>query len=325
MKKISKWYAVPTGLILLSSQTHVLAGGAYSSDDDFFEAAAEFIETTDDYAQRSLKASYKKEVKATGVNYGIRSQANHFRDDHKKFKGHEIAIHAGKKIGESAHIEAGVGTSHVEDEYGYQEKTETSYYLQGKFKPNKKVEVKLRHEHDLAYKNRQLINQYGKILSEDVTTAEINVRPTEKIRLHAKTQHSELSDDNRANEHKVGAYYAVLPEWPYAEVGVEGSQINYEKQDDGYWTPDNYRAVSLVGSLSMPVSKKVDLSTSAVVTRSKEDGVDGYSTGGYASVGATFKLNKQSSITAQAHHISSAQDGSSWTENGLMTRFNYRF
>lgn len=319
------WTIIPTGLVFLAAHPTAFAGSWTGSDDEFFEAAADFLETTDQYAHRAVRTSYKRTIKATGVNYGVRSQVNHFREDHRKFKGAELAAHVGKQVNQSVHIEAGIGAHRVEQIYGTGKQNETSYYVQGKVKPTKETEIKLRHEHDIAYKNHSLINNAGKILTEDTTTLEATAKPTNRIRLNARTQYSELSDDNKATKNKVGAYYAVLPSWPYAEVGVEANHINYEKQDSGYWTPDNYRAVSVVGSASFPVAKSVDMSTSAAITRSKDDHSSSYNTGGYASVGANFKIASNKTISVKAHHISSAQDGTSWTENAVTTGFSYRF
>jgi opacity protein-like surface antigen len=320
------WSIVPTGLVVLASSHSAFAGGTWTgTDEEFFEAATQFLETTDKYAHRAVSASYKKKVKAVGINYGVRSQANHFRENNRKYRGEEVAVHVGKQITPAAHIEAGVGANRVREVYGSGKKTETSYYVQGTLKPSDKVEVNVRHEHDIAYKNHSLINNAGDILTEDTTTAEVTVKPVPRVRINAKTQYSELSDDNIARKNKVGAYYAVLPEWPYAEVGVEANHIDYEKQDDGYWTPDNYRGVSLVGSTSFPVSKNVSLSASAAVTRSTSDDDDTYNTGYYASVGANFKLSEKATVSVNAHHIDSHQDSGDWSESALMTNFKYRF
>lgn len=319
------WTIIPTGLVFLAAHPAAFAGSWTGTDEEFFEAAADFIETTDKYALRTVRTSYKRDIKATGVNFGVRTNANHFRENDRKFKGVEVAAHVGKQINHTTHLEAGIGAHRVEQIYGQGKKSETSYYVQGTVKPTKQTEFKLRHEHDIAYRNHSLINNAGEILTEDTTTLEATVKPTNRTRVHARTQYSELSDDNRSTKNKVGAYYAVLPSWPYAEVGIEANHINYKNQDNGYWTPDNYRAISLTGSTSFPVSEKVDLSASASVTRSKENDPSAYNTGGYASVGANFKVAKNKTVSVKAHHISSAQNGSSWTENAITTGFSVRF
>ncbi|MEZ5449454.1 MAG: hypothetical protein R3E89_10870 [Thiolinea sp.] len=43
---------------------------------------------------------------------------------------------------------------------------------------------------------------------------------------------------NRSREHKIGAYYGISPSWPWIWTGVELSKLDYDRQDEGYWTPD---------------------------------------------------------------------------------------
>lgn len=317
----NSWTVVPTGLVFLASSQ--FASATTWTDEQAFEAAAKFMEATDEYFHHSVETSYKAKTKT--VNYGVTAKHHRLRNNGEKYRGKEVSVHIGKQLTTATYVEAGIGQNRVKETYGRQKKNTTSYYVKGAVQASKHVKIELEHGRDIAYENQNFVNNVGELLTEEKTKATVKVQANKRNRLEFSSTHGKLSDGNTSRRNKVGAYHAIKPDWPYVEVGVEANHVDYDKQDEGYWTPNNYRSVGVVGSASFPVTEKLDLSTSVVLSRSTDDDTDGYGNGRYLSIGANYKIAENTTISANAHHIKSIQDDSDWSENAIMFGLKHKF
>lgn len=121
---------------------------------------------------------------------------------------------------------------------------------------------------------------------------------------------------NRARESKAGAYYGISPDWPWVWAGVEVGHLDYAQQKDQYWTPKKHRSAALVLDANFPVTEKLELSTGLSAGRSRAEGTSSSHDYG-ASVGANYKISKNTKLSLDAHHYKSSQDNDRWHENGM--------
>lgn len=285
---------------------------------------AETVSTSSDFERHSINFNYGASQQGQ-EGFGGTAAHHRIEDEHVSYRANEIKLRAGRQLNDTFYVEGGVGAAKVDSQDDHRSENLTTYQVGAKATLGEQLSVGIQHEKDFAYRNQILTNQHGQILNAKTTKADVKYRPTERVRLEADNTYRKLSDGNSSKAYKVGAYYGISPSWPYIWAGVEYSTLDFKYQDEGYWTPENYRSVAATFTASYPVNDKLSMNTSLNVNRSKDDASDDYGTGYYASVGADMKISPNSTLTANAHYIKSQQEASDWDETGanIGLKFNH--
>lgn len=300
--------------------TQLQAGG----NNHLYGMEAETVSTSSDFERHSINFNYgASQPGETG--FGGTAAHHRIEDENASYRANEVKLRTGHQLDDTFYVEGGVGAANVKSRNDKRSENLTTYQVGANAKLSEQLNVGIQHDKDFAYRNQILTNQHGRILNAKTTRADVKYRPAERIRLEADATQRKLSDGNSSEAYKVGAYYGISPSWPYIWAGVEYSTLDFKHQDEGYWTPENHRAVAATFTASYPVNDNLSMNTSLNVSRSKDDAADDYGTGYYASVGADMKISPNSSLSANAHYIKSQQDASDWDETGadIGLKFNH--
>nr|CAA6829662.1 MAG: Unknown protein [uncultured Thiotrichaceae bacterium] len=319
-KKLSLIISTP---LLALPFTQLYAGGG-GSNSHLYGMEVETVSTSSDFERHSINLNYGASEQGQ-IGFGGKAAHHRIENEHTSYRANEVKIRTGQNFNDTLYVEGGIGASRLKSNGKHQSENLTTYQVGARANLNPQISVGIQHEKDFAYKSQVLANQYGQILNAKTTKADVKYRPTKRIRIEADRTHRKFSDDNSSDGYKVGAYYGISPSWPYIWAGVEHTTLDFEHQDDGYWTPGNHRSTAATFTASFPVNDQLSMNSSLSVSRSKDDASNDYGTGYYASVGADLKLSPNSSLTANAHHIKSKQDDSDWDETGanIGLKFNH--
>lgn len=298
--------------------TQLQAGGS----NHLYGIEAETISTSSDFDRHSINFNYGASQQGQ-TGFGGTASHHRIEDDNVSYRANEIGVRAGHQLNNTFYVEGGVGAARLKAQNGGQSENLTTYQVGARAKLNKQLSVGVQHQKDFAYKQQILTNQSGEILNAKTTKADVKYRPTQRVRIEADSTHRKFSDNNSSEAYKIGAYYGISPSWPYIWAGVEYSTLDFEHQDDNYWTPSNRRSTAATLTASFPVNDKLSMNSSLNVNRSKDDASNGYGTGYYASVGADMKISPNSSLTANAHYIKSQQEASDWDQTGANIGFKF--
>ncbi len=304
-------------MIALSLGSHLLlTGGVFAeAPDNGFSTQLESISTSDDFKRRTLDIEYSNTLD-NGFTVGVEAAHHQLDEDANRYKANEIKLKGNAQISDSLFFEASIGSGKVDQKNTSNDQQLTTYKARVEGKLGEQLTVGLEHEKDLTFRDQLLTSADGSILSGKTTRADVKYRPAQQVRIEADASKQQLSDGNRSRQGKIGAYYGISPEWPYVWTGVEISHLDYEQQNDGYWTPDNYRAVTASFTGSFPVTDTLDVNSSVSIGRGKEAAASKAGTSYYASVGANKKMTDNAKLSAEAHYIKSQQSNSGWDETG---------
>lgn len=312
-------FAVTTSIGLALTAT---ATSAWAKDtDDWFGTQFDNINTSDGFSRRSVELGYTGRI-SENTRVGVKVSGHRLKENGVRYKATEAKVRVTSRLNDKVSLSAGVGHGKVTPRDGGPSRSLTSYRARLDASVTERVSVGIEHEKDFTFRDQAIMGDDGRILSAKTTRADIEYRPTDRVKLTAETAHRKFSDGNRGREDRVGAYYAIAPKRseksPEVWAGVEASRGRYDYKQSQYWAPQKYRSTALVLDASIPVSERVNFNSSLSVGRSKEDGVPGMGKDYYASVGADFQLAKGARLYADAHYAKSRRTGDNWHENAVM-------
>jgi hypothetical protein len=298
------------------------ASSAWASDaDDWFGTQFDNINTSDGFSRRSVELGYTGRI-SENTRLGVKVSGHHLKEYGVRYKATEAKVRVSSRLNDKVSVSGSLGQGKVAAREGGPSRSLTSYRGRLNIDLTDKVSVGLEHEKDFTFRDQAVIGDDGRILSAKTTRADIEYRPTDRVKLTAETAHRKFSDGNRGREDRVGAYYAVAPGKqpgkPEVWTGVEASRGHYQYNQDQYWAPQKYRSAALVLDAKVPVTERLDFNSSLSVGRSKENGIPGMGKDYYASVGADFHLAKGARLYADAHYAKSRRNGDNWHENAVM-------
>lgn len=301
---------IGTSTLAALASGNLRAGG----QEHLYGIEAETISTSSDFDRNTINFTYGSQQGESG--FGGSAAHHRIDDEQASFSANEVKLRAGHQLNDTFFVEGGVGVNKIDSKHDNRSENLTTYQVGARATLSDQLNAGIHHEKDLAYRHQILTNQAGKILDAETTRADVKFRPTERIRIEAEANRRKLSDNNSSRAYQIGAYYGISPSWPWIWAGVEYSTLDFKYQDEGYWTPENHRAVAATLSASFPVNDNLSMNSSISVNRNRSDDTDGTNTGYYASVGADMKISPNSTLNAKAHYIKSQQDNSDWDETG---------
>ncbi len=296
---------------------------AWANDaDDWFGTQFDSINTSDGFSRHSVELGYTGRI-SDNTRYGVKVSGHNLKEYGVRYKATEAKVRVTSRLNDKVSLSGSLGQGKVSArDGGGPSRSLTSYRGRLDIDLTDRVSVGLEHEKDFVFRDQAVIGDDGQILSAKTTRADIEYRPTDRVKLTAETTHRRFSDGNRGREDRVGAYYAVVPKRseksPEVWAGVEASHGRYQYKQSEYWAPQSYRSTALVMDAKIPVSERLDFNSSLSVGRSKQGGVPGMGKDYYASVGADFHLTKGARLYADAHYAKSRRDGDNWHENAVM-------
>lgn len=316
---------IPTGLLLLTSAHEALA----SEWDGWSEVNAntDHYDTSDNYRRNTVKLNYQRIKTNAGVlTLGVNAAEHRVNNKGTNYQATEVGVKARKQVTEQFALEGNLGVIKIKKPVGSSSQTVATHRVRAELKPNAKTMVALEHNKDVLFREELGLSTSGEILTTEATAMEVIVTPSKRTSVSGKLQRKKFSDGNRNQEAYVGAFYGVTPAAePRLWVGVEGTQLDHDRQEAGYWSPKNYRYVGVNAHGNLPVNEKLDLTASISKGRSKDDKSNGYVSTLNASVGAKFKLQKDMSFSLDLRHGQSHRGGEKWRSDGMMVAFNYAF
>ncbi|WP_020558141.1 outer membrane beta-barrel protein [Thiofilum flexile] len=310
---------LPAGLVLLAS-TNAMAG----QYDNLFSTGVERITTSDNKTTHdSVSAQYKRVNRATGTSYGLRVEKHRFKNPQYRHTGRSVYLQGATHLSPNIQLSAGAGSMEIKRVGNqYAKKTFTPYHVGLQAQMGSRVQVGVRQERSPAYMRHALNDKKGNILTEDMTTAEIRTKPTQRTRFNAQHQNIRLSDGNRGRRTMVGAYYGITPNvW----LGVEGSRKRYDRSDLGYKAPKNERNYAVTLDADVPLGQNAKLYGSVKAGRSKEAGYSGKAKTLYASLGAEFAVGRNTTLSANVYQDETRYQGRRDRERGAMLNLTYRW
>jgi len=320
-------HTIPTGLLLLSASHEALAVWDGWSE---ISSGAEHYDTSDSYKRNTVKLNYQR-IKTTGgsdgaLTMGVSAATHRVQNKGIDYRATELGVKARKQLTDKFALEGNLGMINIKKPMGNTSQNSATHRIRAELKPNANTLIALEHNKDVLFREEVGLNLAGDILTTQATALEMLITPTKRTSVSGRVQHKEFSDGNHNREAYVSAFYGVTPaENPHLWVGVEGTQLDHERQETAYWSPKNYRYVGLNVHGDLPVNQQLDLTANVSKGRSRDDKSNGYVSTLNASVGAKFKVKKDMNLSVDVRHGQSQRDSQQWRGDGVMAGFTYDF
>lgn len=286
-----------------------------------FSAGASVYSDKNGISIKDWQLGYENGRKS-GTKWKIES---HYHDvenegDKDTYHGEQILGTITQEFNEYIQAELSVGAVYMENQRTHNDKNFTKYKAKVTTKPTKNLTISAEHGEDLLFSEALIEDDNNQLLSGKTSRVSGNWRAAKRIIVEGSSQYRELSDGNRAKQHRGAVLYGISPDTPWVWAGVEAQSLSYDEKKSNYWSPEEYEAYAVVVTSNVKVNDKLSVDVSGNLNRTKEDNFD-WSSGNAVSVGATYKVSENTKVKAHATHLESSREKESWNGNSVGASF----
>ncbi len=318
---------LPASVLLFGVAHDALADNNAAAWSDF-DTNFDHYSTSEHYRRNTTKLTYQHSSRNAGqlTQYGINGAVHTIGSKHGSYRVNEVDGKIRAQVSQPIMLEGHLGNVAVKKPQGSTQNI-TTHKERVEWQANSKVLLAAEHNQDALFREEIALDNQQNVIRTQATAVEAFAYPTPNTAVSTRLQRKRYSDGNRSHDEYVSAFYGIAPakQTPHLWVGMEGVQMDHDRHETRYWSPQHYRYVGAKVYGDTQLSPNLTLNSSLSSGRSRDKNSNGSVNSWYATVGAKFKVSPASELSLDARRGNSRRDNERWKGNGVTLNYNYHF